>query len=298
MYLLTDEIALVQSTDFFTPIVDEPYEFGAIAAANALSDIYAMGATPITALSIAGVPLSEIGHDRMQRIMLGGADKIQEAGAELLGGHSVQDTELKFGYAVTGITHPDRILTKCRARPGDRLVLTKPIGTGIISTAIKKNKATESQIKQITQSMLTLNKVPAEVMAKYDVHACTDVTGFSLLGHAVEMLRDTELCFEFDVAAIPLFEGTLELAKAGCCPGAIKRNRKFVENHVGRGTTDDVMLTVLCDPQTSGGLLIALPDTQVGDYLRDVIKKNVNTATEVGCVKRRAQDRNLLILKS
>jgi selenide,water dikinase len=256
VFKLTPECALVQTVDFFTPIVDDPYTFGAIAAANALSDVYAMGGRPVSALSVLAWP-AKGDLDDLSEILRGGAEKIHEADCVVLGGHSVQDSEVKFGYAVTGTIHPDRIKTNAGARPGDTLVFTKRIGTGVISTALKRGIARDADVEASIQSMLTLNRRACEAMLAFDVHGCTDVTGFGLIGHAREMALASKVTLEIDPRAIQFLPGAVEYARAGAIPGGLNNNRDFASDCVeGNSDLDDL----LYDPQTSGGLLIALPE--------------------------------------
>ncbi len=256
VYRLTPECALVQTVDFFTPIVDDPYAFGAIAAANSLSDVYAMGGRPMTALSILCWPVSG-DIDELTAILRGGVDKMQEAGCVVLGGHSVNDDEVKFGYAVTGTVAPDRILTNAGAVPGDALLLTKRLGTGVIATALKRGIAREEHVAASVESMLTLNKQACEVMLRFDVRACTDVTGFGLLGHAREMALASNVTLEIERAAAPLLPGAEEYVRAGAIPGGLNNNREFVSPCVeGELSNADLLL----DPQTSGGLLISIAE--------------------------------------
>jgi selenide,water dikinase len=256
VYKLTPECALVQTVDFFTPIVDDPYTFGAIAAANALSDVYAMGGRPISALSILAYPAAG-DLEELSEILRGGAEKLHEGGCTVLGGHSVQDSEIKFGYAVTGTIHPDRIKTNAGARPGDALMLTKRIGTGVISTALKRGIAKESDVAAAVESMLTLNRKACEAMLEFDVHGCTDVTGFGLIGHAREMALASGVTIEIDPRAVRLLPGAADYARAGAIPGGGKNNREFASGCVeGQSELEDL----LYDPQTSGGLLITLPE--------------------------------------
>ena len=255
VYKLTPECALVQTVDFFTPIVDDPYTFGAIAAANALSDVYAMGGKPMSALSILAWPASG-DLDDLAQIVKGGAEKIHEAGAALLGGHSITDNEVKFGYAVTGTIHPERIKTNAGARPGDALVLTKRIGTGVIATALKRGNAKESDVQAAIESMLVLNRAACEAMLSCDVHGCTDVTGFGLIGHAYEMAMASRVTIEIDSRAVQFLPGAVEYARQGAISGGLKNNREFASSCVeGQSEVDEL----LYDPQTSGGLLISLP---------------------------------------
>ena len=256
VYKLSPECALVQTVDFFTPIVDDAYTFGAITAANALSDVYAMGGKPISALSILAWP-AKGDLDHLTEILKGGAEKIQEASCALLGGHSVSDNEVKFGYAVTGLIHPDRIKANAGARAGDALVFTKRIGTGIISTALKQGIAKEADVEAATQSMLKLNREACEAMLAFDVHGCTDVTGFGLIGHAREMALASKVTIEIDPRAVQFLPGAVEYARQGAIPGGLKNNREFASSCVeGSSEFEDL----LYDPQTSGGLLIALAD--------------------------------------
>ncbi len=256
VYKLTPELAIVQTVDFFSPVVDDPYTFGAIAAANALSDVYAMGGRPISALSVLAWPANG-DEEVLAEIVKGGAEKVQEAECAILGGHSVADNEIKFGYAVTGLIHPDRIKTNAGARPGDVLVFTKKIGTGVISTALKRGMTKESDVKGAEQSMLTLNKAACEAMLAFDVHGCTDVTGFGLIGHAREMALASKVTLEIDTGKLQFLPGALEYAQQGAIPGGLKNNREFASYCVeGQTDVDDL----LYDPQTSGGLLISLSE--------------------------------------
>jgi selenide, water dikinase len=260
VYKLTPELALVQTVDFFTPIVDDPYTFGAIAAANSLSDVYAMGGRPISALSILAYP-GKGDLDDLQEILKGGAEKMHEGGCTILGGHSVADDEIKFGYAVTGTIHPARVKPNAGALPGDVLVLTKRIGTGVISTALKRGIAEEAHVAASLESMLTLNRRACEEMLRYDVHGCTDVTGFGLIGHAREMANGSGVTIELDSTAVRLLPGALEYARLGAIPGGLKNNRDFA------GCAVEILADLptevedlLYDPQTSGGLLISLSE--------------------------------------
>ena len=261
VYKLTPECALVQTVDFFTPIVDDPYTFGAIAAANSVSDVYAMGGRPVTALSILCYP-NKGDLDDLEQILKGGAEKLHEAECALLGGHSVADNEIKFGYSVTGMVHPQRIKSNAGAKPGDALVFTKRIGTGVIATALKRGIARAADVEASIESMLTLNRAACQAMLAFDVHSCTDITGFGLMGHAREMAVASEVTLEVDPRAVRLLPGALEYAKQGAIPGGLKNNRAFVagcvrESPAGPSEFDDL----LYDPQTSGGLLIALPES-------------------------------------
>jgi len=256
VYRLSAECALVQTVDFFTPIVDDPYTFGAIAAANSLSDVYAMGGRALSALSILAWPAGGDPAD-LGQILKGGAEKIHEGGCALLGGHSVADPEIKFGYAVTGTVHPARLKANAGARAGDALVLTKRIGTGVISTALKRGIARDTDVQAATESMLTLNRAACEAMLQFDVHGCTDVTGFGLIGHAREMAIASKVTIEIDPRALQFLPGAVDYARQGAIPGGLKNNREFAGSCVeGESEFDDL----LYDPQTSGGLLISLPE--------------------------------------
>jgi selenide,water dikinase len=278
VYKLTPECALVQTVDFFTPIVDDAYTFGAIAAANALSDVYAMGGKPVSALSILAWP-ADGDVDELAEILRGGAEKIHEADCALLGGHSVKDDEVKFGYAVTGTIHPDRIKTNAGARAGDTLVFTKRIGTGVIATALKRGIARESDVEAAVESMLMLNRAACEAMLRFDVHGCTDVTGFGLIGHAREMALGSKVTLEIDPEAVRFLPGAVEYAKLGAIPGGLNNNREFASSCVeGNSQVDDL----LYDPQTSGGLLIALPERDA-----ELLEKQTPDAYRIGRVTER-----------
>jgi selenide,water dikinase len=266
VYRISPELAIVQTVDFFTPVVDDPYTFGAIAAANALSDVYAMGGRPLTALSILAWPGSgDIGT--LEQILKGGAEKIHEAGCVILGGHSVNDPEIKFGYAITGTVHPDRVKTNSGARPGDILMFTKKIGTGVISTALKRGIAKDQHVDGAIAQMLTLNRAAAEAIDNLDVHGLTDVTGFGLLGHAREMAIGSKVTLEIDSSLVRFLDGALEYAAAGAFSGGLGNNREFVASCVeGTSPYDDL----LYDPQTSGGLLIALPEKDAAELARNL----------------------------
>lgn len=273
VYQLTPECALVQTVDFFTPIVDDPYTFGAIAAANSLSDVYAMGGRPVTALSILAYPEKGSLAD-LEAILKGGADKLIEAGCVLAGGHSVKDDEIKFGYSVTGLVHPARVMANAGAKPGDYLVLTKPIGTGVISTALKQDKADAAHVAAAIASMMTLNKAACEQMIASEAHGCTDITGFGLLGHAREMALGSGATLEIDAQAVPLLPGALHYAQAGAIPGGLKNNLAFVACDVAPNEAVDAALyALLCDPQTSGGLLVATPNSNFGVRIGRVTEK-------------------------
>lgn len=257
MYRITDDLALIQTVDFFTPIVDDPFDFGRIAAANSLSDVYAMGGVPKTAMNIVAYPISTLGPAIMKEILAGGAEKIREAEAVLIGGHSVEDEELKYGLSVTGFIHPQKILANRGLRDGDCLILTKPLGMGIINTAIKGNLASPATIKKVTELMATLNKTAASVMADFSLSSCTDITGFGLLGHLAEMIVDSATQVTLESNAIPILEEAKEFGAMGFVPVGAHKNREYRKNMVQTANNfDPVVRDILYDPQTSGGLLI------------------------------------------
>lgn len=260
VYRLTPDLALVQTVDFFTPIVDDPYTFGAIAAANSLSDVYAMGGKPVTALSILAYPANGDLED-LEAILKGGAEKIHQAGCVIAGGHSISDDEVKFGYAITGTVHPDRIIANSGACAGDVLVFTKKIGTGVIATAAKRGIAAENDVQTAIVSMLTLNREACEKMLECEAHGCTDVTGFGLLGHAREMALASGVTLEIDADKVRFLPGAVEYARRGAIPGGLNNNREFASPCVDMGSKLAAeIVNLLYDPQTSGGLLIALPE--------------------------------------
>jgi selenide,water dikinase len=289
VYKISEDRALVQTIDFFTPIVDDPFVYGQIAAANALSDVYAMGGRPLTALAIAAFP-KDAERDTLRRIFAGGLDKLREAEVVLLGGHTVQDAEIKFGYAVTGDVDPSRVLANSGARPGDALLLTKAIGTGIISTALKFGRASQAAIDAATQSMATLNRAAAGVIGTLPrgvVHACTDITGFGLIGHASEMAAASNCSIEIEAARVPILEGVRELA-SGNSPGGARTNREHFEGGVAIDAgVDSAVADLLYDPQTSGGLLIAVAPAN-SETLRSslvsagVVAARIGRVTEAG----------------
>ena len=282
VYRLGPDLALVQTVDFFTPIVDDPYTFGQIAAANALSDVYAMGGRPISALSIVGFPNTGREVSILEKILAGGLAKMQEAGCAVIGGHSIGDEEIKFGYAVTGIINPKRVLTNGGARPGDRLILTKRLGTGIIATALKAGQASEDAVRAATESMLTLNRAASEAALDSEVHAATDITGFGLLGHAREMAAASHVSLVLDHQRIEFLPGAREGSRQGHLPGGLKRNIEFVSECVefANPVPEDVR-NLLYDPQTSGGLLLAVEPADRGKLL-DSLRRRLVPAAEIG----------------
>jgi len=283
VYKLTDDIAIVQTLDFFTPIVDDPYAFGQIAAANALSDVYAMGGKPLTAMNIVCFPQKTLAMSILKDILVGGLDKMHEAGVILIGGHSVEDDELKYGLSVTGTIHPAKVVFNTGVRAGDWLILTKPLGTGIISTAIKGALVGEEAVTRITKSMSTLNRGASELMQATGVNACTDITGFGLLGHVAEMIEGSGVGMIIDSAAVPFFPEAKELAEMGILPGGLHRNREFRTGMVE--VAQDVpqyLADILFDPQTSGGLLISVPKREATELLDRMHQAGVSEAAIIG----------------
>ena len=306
VYQIAPDIALVQTVDFFTPIVDDPYTFGQIAAVNSLSDVYAMGGRPLTALALVCFP--EKGDmEILQQILAGGLAKMMEASCTIVGGHSIRDDEMKFGYSVTGLIHPRRVLANSGARAGDRLLLTKALGTGVISTAIKKEKAKPEWIEAAARSMTTLNKAAAEVISgelrspgragapvptqelPYEVHGMTDITGFGLIGHARELALASDVSLRLHAGRVPLLEGARECARAGYIPGGLKANREFAECAVEfAGGISEELKTLLFDPQTAGGLLISVAASDAEKLTGELKRKGV-PAAEIGEVLPRTQ---------
>lgn len=296
VYKLTDELAIIQTIDFITPIVDDPYTFGQIAAANALSDVYAMGGRPVTAMNVVCFPIKTQDISVLAEILRGGFDKLQEAGVALVGGHSIEDDELKYGLSVTGTVHPSKIITKEGAREGDRLILTKPLGTGLVSTALKGQVAGEEAVARIAISMATLNKKASELMLEVGVHACTDITGFGLLGHACGMIENGAVGMEIHVASIPLFPEALPFAQRGLVPGGTKRNREFRASMIELTyKIPDEMLDILFDPQTSGGLLISVPGEKAEALLQRLHRDGIDEAAIIGEVL--AEPKGRIIVK-
>ena len=296
MYKLSEDLAIVQTVDFFTPIVDDPYTFGQIAAANALSDVYAMGGKPITAMNIVCFPSKTLDISILRDILRGGLEKLREASVVLIGGHSVDDEELKYGLSVTGTIHPGKVMTKSGARAGDKLILTKPLGTGIINTAAKGGAASEETIANVTRSMSALNRTASEVMQEIGANACTDITGFGLLGHACEMIQNSEVGLKIRASSVPIFAEAVEFARMGMIPGGTYRNKEFRSRMVK--VTDglpDYMLDILFDPQTSGGLFISVSTPKADILLSGLHKAGVLEAAIVGEVV--AQPRETIILE-
>lgn len=286
VYKLTDSIALIQTVDYFTPIVDDPYMFGQIAAANALSDVYAMGGEPKTALNIVGFPIKKLGGEILAEILKGAADKVNEAGAVTVGGHSIDDQEPKFGLSVTGIVHPEKVWKNVGAKPGDALVLTKPIGVGIITTGIKRNAASAEQEKIVTETMAMLNKTAAEQLTKFNPTAVTDVTGFGLLGHASEMAKGSEVSIEINSQDVPLLDGTRDLAASGVVPGGTKSNHSWLAGDVEYPESMPVEeQLILCDAITAGGLLISMPRYEAEQYVANMKEAGIKSTAIIGSVK-------------
>lgn len=283
VYRVSDDLALVQTVDFFPPMVDDPYSFGQIAAANALSDVYAMGGTPKTAMNIVAFPAKTMDISILRTIIEGGLDKLREAGVVLVGGHTVEDSELKYGLSVTGYIHPERILTKKNLQSGDRLILTKPLGTGIVATAIKAGIADQDLTDRVTLAMTTLNRVAAMTMDGFSVHACTDITGFGFLGHLAEMVVDSGQGVRIYAQDVPVYSEALEWAAMGLIPAGAYNNRKFRESFVDFGA--DVSQSVqdlLFDPQTSGGLLIAVAADEAEQLVTALKANGIDCASIVG----------------
>jgi selenide, water dikinase len=277
VYRLTDDIALIQTLDFFTPIVDSPFEFGTIAAANALSDVYAMGGDPITAMNIVCFPSDDLPESVLKDTLAGGLSKLHEADVVLAGGHSVDDVEFKYGLSVTGIARPDRILFNKNSKEGDRLILTKPIGTGVLSTAIKGKLADEKATRRLIDVASRLNKYAADIMRRFEPTACTDVTGFGLAGHVLEMARASRKSFILYADEIPLIEGVYDFARMGLFPGGAYKNKKFYENSVSIAPAlDPIKADLFFDPQTSGGLVFSLPESKSQDCLTALTDKGID----------------------
>lgn len=292
VFKLSDDIAIIQTLDYFTPIVDDPYMFGQIAAANALSDVYAMGGTPITAMNIVGFPIKKLGADILAEIMRGASEKVLEAGAITVGGHSIDDQEPKFGLSVTGTVHPDQIWKNVGAKVGEVLVITKPIGTGIISTGIKRGMVSPELEKLAEQHMAKLNKEACEKARPYSPSAVTDVTGFGLLGHAFEMVRDSDVSIEIKYSSVPMYKEIPELAEAGAIPGGTKANFNWLKDHLSfSDEVTEIERYILCDAMTSGGLLLSMSRDAAKKYCEElddaVIIGEITTkhATDIVVVK-------------
>lgn len=268
IYRVSDDVAMIQTLDFFPPMVDDPYLFGQVAAANALSDIYAMGGEPKVALNIVAWP-NCVNPKFLGEILRGGADKVKEAGAVLAGGHSIQDDVPKYGLSVTGFVHPDKVFKNCGARPGDVLILTKPLGTGIVNTAVKAGMASEKAQKEVIRVMTTLNRTAKHIIEKYDVHSCTDVTGFGLAGHCIEMAEGSGVTIRINTAALPLQEEAAEYAEMGLIPEGAYKNRAFAGDRVDTEGVEEPLCDIFFDPQTSGGLLVSVTQEDAEQILKD-----------------------------
>jgi selenide,water dikinase len=284
VYRLSDEVALIQTVDFFTPIVDDPHLFGQVAAANALSDVYAMGGRPLTALNIVCFPSKTLEIGVLREVLRGGVDKIKEAGALLVGGHSIDDTELKYGLSVTGSVHPERLWTNQGAKVGDRLILTKPLGTGIVSSAHKRGRAEAAYVERMIAKMVALNQRACEVLQEHGrVHACTDITGFGLIGHLCEMVEGASVGIAIESSQVPLLPGALQYSQLGLLPGGLKRNKSFRAPLVQPDpAVAGAMLDLLYDPQTSGGLLAAVPSSEAPGLVRRMRGAGLEDAAIVG----------------
>ena len=283
VYRLSDEIAVISTVDFITPPVDDPYWFGQIAAANSLSDVYAMGGKPLTALSLVMFPSKILDNEILREILHGGNDKVVEAGASMAGGHSVDDNEPKYGLAVTGVIHPDKILTNCGARDGDALILSKPLGTGVLFNACRARKLPFRELELILPQVAALNGKTLEVALHFDVHACTDITGFGIVGHSWEMATGSGVQINLSYKNLPLYPHALEMYQAGETTGSNKANRKLSEGHLELMTTlSKSEEELLFDPQTSGGLLLAVPESQSEELLIALREAGVQTAFKIG----------------
>lgn len=283
VFRLRPDLAIVNTVDFFTPIVDDPYVFGQIAAANALSDVYAMGGDPMTAMNIVAFPKGTLDLDVLGRILAGGAERVQAAGAVVVGGHSIIDPELKYGLAVTGLIHPDCVIRNVGVQPGDVLVLTKPLGTGVIATALKRRVASAASVRAAVASMTTLNRDAARVMRAGAVHACSDVTGYGLVGHAAEMAVGSRVSIEIELDRLPVLPGARRLAERGHLTGGCRRVREYLAGTVDVSSAAPLgLVEIAFDPQTSGGLLIAVPQRAGGALVRRLRAAGVRSATMVG----------------
>ncbi len=288
VYKLDASTAIVLTVDFFPPLVDDPYEFGRIAAANSLSDIYAMGGRPLAVLNIVGFPDKDVPVDVLGEILRGGAERVAAAGAVVAGGHSVRDTEIKFGLSVTGLVHPDRILTNGGAKVGDMLILTKPIGSGVLTTAAKKGTIAQSDLAEAIDVMTDLNAGACEAALEVGVHAATDITGFGLIGHAHEMAEASGVTIEIDTQSVPVMARTLELARGGAVTRAAASNREHVGDRFASQGVDEILVKVLADAQTSGGLLLAVAPDRADKLIIALKKRNTRAAAVIGCISKQS----------
>jgi len=292
VYQLTPDLALVQTVDFFTPIVDDPFTFGQVAVANALSDVYAMGGRPLTAMNLVAFPVKTLASSVLKDILLGGLSKMEEAGVTLVGGHTVEDPEIKYGLSVTGLVHPKKILSNAKAIPGDLLVLTKPIGTGIIATALKGGMASEKAVRQMVESMTALNRKASEKMQALGAHACTDITGFGLIGHGLEMANASHVGLRIWASKVPSFPEAMEYARIGLIPAGAYSNRQFFSCRVDvRSSVSTVLGDLFYDPQTSGGLLISLPPREAEELVGALREGGDHGAAIVGEVVKEPEGR-------
>jgi selenide,water dikinase len=295
VYKLNDDLAIVQTIDFFTPIVNDPYDFGQIAVANALSDIYAMGGKPLTAMNIVCFPSNMLDISILQDILRGGIDKMREADVVLIGGHSIDDKELKYGLSVTGTVHPKHMLTNSAAKAGDKLILTKPLGTGIINTALKAGVAAEKTIQKVTGYMASLNRTAAELMQGFEIHSCTDITGFGFIGHTWQLAHNSQIGIKIQSSSIPFFPEAKEFADKGFLPGGLQRNRDYYGNKADFAAgVPSYINDILFDPQTSGGLLIAVTPEAASCLLVKLQKAGIPDATIIGEVVSEPQEKVLI----
>lgn len=297
VYRLSEELALIQTIDFFTPVVDDPRVFGMAAAANSLSDVYAMGGRPITALNVVCFPVKALGLEPLKEILAGGLEVLKEAEVALVGGHSVEDAEPKYGLSVSGLVHPDRILKNSGLRVGDRLILTKAVGTGIIATAIKGRLASEASLEAMVRSMTTINRKASEIAGRYGVTACTDVTGFGLAGHLVEMARASAVSIRIKSDSVPLLEGAAEGASMGLIPAGAHANRTFFGSWITMNPAlSDLVTDLMFDPQTSGGLVLGVPPASADEVLAALIAQGVGPSSEIGEVLEAHPEGHLTII--
>jgi len=295
VYKLNSELAIVQTVDFITAIVDDPYTFGMIATANSLSDVYAMGAKPLTAMNVIAFPSDTMDISIMTQVLRGALAKLKEAGVSLIGGHSIKDKELKYGLCITGIVHPEKVVTKSAAKIGDRLILTKPLGTGILNTALKAGMLQDETKARFIEQMVKLNDKAAEAMVAIGVNACTDITGFGLIGHTCEMAESSGVAIEIFCDKVPLISETLEFARMGLIPEGMYANREFRACMVEEGKVDNELLSVLYDPQTSGGLLISVPPEKAEEMLARIRQAGDEEVAIVGQVINKPQSQIILV---
>jgi selenide, water dikinase len=297
VYKLNDTTALVQTIDFFTPIVDDPYAFGRVAAVNSLSDVYAMGARPLTAMNVVCFPIKKLGIQTLRAILQGGLEAMAEAGVALVGGHSVEDDEPKYGLSVTGLVHPERIMKNSSLQPGDRLILTKAVGTGVIATALKGGVASPESVEAMVRSMTFLNKIASETAVNFNVSACTDVTGFGLAGHLVEMARASSCSLKLDSTLVPILDSALELASMGLVPAGAHANRDFFGSWITLVSTVSLeRQDLMFDPQTSGGLVLGIPADRVAAFRETLVEAGIEIAAEIGEVLERHPEGHLEIV--